>query len=271
MTSTTDAPEFSVRPASLLLFVLIAFGLSDFWSAVRPWFEGLPTGSSTVGFNLVLGAITWLCLHMEGSSPARLGSRASHLIAGITAVAAVVLLANLLGLLLAALLGTSSGVSHLWGERDIGAWIRSIVLQFLIVGLIEELAFRGYLQNWLIQRFGSESRAGIAAAILIGGLAFSLWHPALSDYFSGAWLEQLPMLGLLWFSGIGFGLIYYFSGNLYLAAGLHGLGNTWPFAFSMSNWSPLILGLFWTLMAGLYLAAIITCRRMDNGGRQATT
>lgn len=232
-------------------------------------FEGLPSGSSTVAFYVLMALVTWVSLRMEGVSIAELGSRPGYLLVGAVTVASLIVLANLVGLMIASLTGTPTGLDHLWGERNAGDWIRSIAIQFLFVGMIEELGFRGYLQNWFLRRFGTQRWWGVTGAILVSGLLFSLWHPAPSEYLSGAWLDQLPMLGLLWFSGIGFGIIYYFSGNLYLAAGLHGLGNTWPFAFVMGDWSPLALGIFWTFVAGLYLAAILVCRTLGDFDRQA--
>lgn len=139
-----------------------------------------------------------------------------------------------------------------------------MVLQLAIIALIEEIAFRGYLQNKLLalSRHRLGSAAAVTMAITISAALFALWHVPAWD-LTQPWTAHLPLLGMLFGTGVVFGVIYYLSGNLYLVAVLHALGNTWRFAFDMAGWPVWALVAFWTLAAVLYGAAVGVCLRLQ--------
>jgi membrane protease YdiL (CAAX protease family) len=85
----------------------------------------------------------------------------------------------------------------------------------LFTCVAEEALFRGLIQQYLVGKFGS--MAGITLAALLFGMA----------HFSGGLL-------LIFFSGLaglGYGLIFYWTGRLWFAIGVHFLFNFGHFIF----------------------------------------
>lgn len=101
---------------------------------------------------------------------------------------------------------------------------------YLFTGPIEELAFRGYLQNKLITLLNFDSiRARTASSIVLTAVIFSALHIPVRVLVDGAQLTGLVgSLVLLALSGMIFGTIYALTQNLYLVIFLHGIGNFWP-------------------------------------------
>lgn len=124
---------------------------------------------------------------------------------------------------------------------------------YLFVAPSEELAFRGYLQNKLIDLlWGAGDRLRTALGIVAAGVLFSLAH--VPRYLvDGAGLGVLgPALALLVFSGIGFGIVYELTRNLYVVIVLHAFGNWWPLFVEVGAWPhwPLISALYLLMVAG---------------------
>ena len=140
-----------------------------------------------------------------------------------------------------------------------------MVMQLTIVALVEEIGFRGYLQNKLLahSRHRLGARLAVTIAVILSAALFAVWHVPGWD-LTQPWSAHLPLLLLLLGTGIVFGLIYHLSGNLYLVTLLHALGNSWPFAFDMVGWPVWALAMFWTITATLYLAAVGLCLRLQD-------
>lgn len=131
-------------------------------------------------------------------------------------------------------------------EYSTGALVATGVAQYLFVGPVEELAFRGYLQNKLTTLFGGSVRLRTALAVTGAAVVFSLAHVPTLLLTDGAGLGQATgTLVLLALSGITFGAVYALTHNLVLAALLHGVGNFWPLvvdpgAGAWPNWAVII-------------------------------
>lgn len=133
-------------------------------------------------------------------------------------------------------------------EFSTGALVASGVAQYIFVGPVEELAFRGYLQNKLTTLFGSGSvRLRTALAVVGTAAVFSLTHIPTLVLADGAQPAQAGgTLVLLALSGITFGAVYALTHNLLLVAFLHGVGNFWPLvvdpgAGAWPNWGVIIV------------------------------
>lgn len=106
----------------------------------------------------------------------------------------------------------------------------SAVALYLFTGPVEELAFRGYLQNKVISNVtvGSPTVQTIIG-ILTAALAFALLHIPVylivREVSTGALIVTLVLLTA---TGIMYGTIYAATRNLYLVMFLHGIGNLWP-------------------------------------------
>lgn len=105
-----------------------------------------------------------------------------------------------------------------------------VVAQYVFVGPVEELAFRGYLQNKLIALFGEiDVRVRTALGILATGVVFALIHIPTLVLIRGLGVGAAAgSLALLAASGMTIGAVYALTRNLYLAMFLHGVGNFWP-------------------------------------------
>ncbi len=91
-----------------------------------------------------------------------------------------------------------------WGVNSI-----NMILLFLIVGITEELQFRGYvLQNL-------EEGLNMVPAVLLSAAIFAVMHSANPGALTG-----MPLLGLF-FAGIFFAYAYLRTRTLWLAIGLH--------------------------------------------------
>jgi membrane protease YdiL (CAAX protease family) len=126
------------------------------------------------------------------------------------------------------------------------------VVHYLFVGPAEELAFRGYLQNKLVALVGrGGNHARTALGIVAAGAVFSLAHvPA--HLFGGGNPAGLALLVL---SGIGFGIVYEATRNLYLVAFLHGFGNHWPLFVTPNAWPN------WAVIAAVYAVVVLAYRQ----------
>jgi membrane protease YdiL (CAAX protease family) len=133
--------------------------------------------------------------------------------------------------------------------------------QYVFVAPVEELAFRGYLQNRLVALFGG-SRLATAGGIVASGVAFSLVHVPVKLLIEGQPVGQLAgTFVLLALSGVLLGTVYALTRNLFLVTLLHGFGNLWPLAVDPGTgvWPN------WGVVLVLYLLLIVGYRRSVAG------
>ncbi|MFB6361232.1 MAG: lysostaphin resistance A-like protein [Halobacteriales archaeon] len=131
---------------------------------------------------------------------------------------------------------------------------------YLFTGPIEELAFRGYLQNKVITLLNFDSiRARTSTSIVVTAVVFSVLHIPVKVLVDGAQVAGLVgTLVLLALSGMIFGTIYALTQNLYLVIFLHGIGNFWPLMVDPGQgiWPNYLVLLL------IYLALIVVYRQV---------
>jgi len=106
----------------------------------------------------------------------------------------------------------------------------SALTNLVFTGAVEELAFRGYLQNKVVSMvdFGG-LRLQTASSIVLTAVLFSVLHIPVRVVVDGVRVSELTgTLVLLALSGVIFGTIYALTQNLWLVILLHGVGNFWP-------------------------------------------
>jgi membrane protease YdiL (CAAX protease family) len=115
-------------------------------------------------------------------------------------------------------------------DYSVTVLVASGVAQYVFVGPIEEIAFRGYLQNKVRDLLGRGSaRLHTVVAIVATAVVFSVLHVPTLVFVEGTPIRQaIGALVLLTLSGITFGAVYALTRNLLLVALLHGIGNLWP-------------------------------------------
>lgn len=97
----------------------------------------------------------------------------------------------------------------------ISNWIFEILLQFLLIGLPEEIVNRGYLLRRLKESWGT------LPALFVSSFLFGIVHLALGD---------LPRAIQAWLSGLVFGLAFLKTDSVYAPAIAHILLNLFGFA-----------------------------------------
>lgn len=141
---------------------------------------------------------------------------------------------------------------------SVSAIVAGGIAQYVFVGPVEEVAFRGYLQNKLTALLGRGSPRGrTAVAIVATAVGFALIHVPTLLVVEGSGIGgaagTLVMLAL---SGITFGTIYALTRNLYVVAFLHGIGNLWPLVVDpgAGSWPD------WGTIIGLYALIVVVYR-----------
>lgn len=139
-------------------------------------------------------------------------------------------------------------------------WLLFVLLNFLVIGLVEEVAFRGYFQSKMIALLGEDTRLQIALGILATSVLFGAPHTP-GALVSGAGLGgALTAATLPAITAVLFGVIYELTHNIYLVALFHGLGNIWPLVIDWPAWSGTALIGFWVAAACIYVGAIVGYR-----------
>ncbi len=102
--------------------------------------------------------------------------------------------------------------------------ILNIIKTIMIIGFFEEIAYRGYFQNSLL------NKCKPIYAILLASICFAGMHiPVLTMFQFGLDVNSLANFSYhirdfleIFFSGISLGIIYYYSKNIYIVSFQHG-------------------------------------------------
>ena len=102
------------------------------------------------------------------------------------------------------------------------AWdaVWNVFLPYLFYGFYQEVAYRGILQTELVRRWGPWR------GILVSN-AFYTFGPLHLAYFSSGGASALPMFTAIFSIGLLFGVLFWRSGNLWIVATMHAVGNSY--------------------------------------------
>jgi uncharacterized protein len=98
--------------------------------------------------------------------------------------------------------------------------IAKVFVPYLFFGFYQEVIYRGMLQSELVRRWGAV--IGILAANIL-----YTFGPLHSYYFASRSSLALPMFAGIFAIGLFFGIVFRRSGNLWIVAVLHGIGNAY--------------------------------------------
>lgn len=98
--------------------------------------------------------------------------------------------------------------------------IAKVFVPYLFFGFYQEVVYRGILQSELVRRCGAV--IGILAANIL-----YTFGPLHSYYFASRSSLALPMFAAIFAIGLFFGIVFRRSGNLWIVAVIHGLGNAY--------------------------------------------
>lgn len=219
----------------------------------------------------VIAGFVWILLRIDDVRLAELGLSRRHLVSALMVFSALWVGLNLLGIGLAELTDNQWAVSLIWYLPESAptvrkyaplpaTWLTLLLLNFLVIGLVEEIAFRGYFQSKMIALLGDDSRLHITLGIILTSIVFGALHtPAavVSGQSLGGILGSATLPAV---TAVLFGIFYELTHNVYFVALLHGLGNSWPLVVNWANWSGNALVAFWVGAACLYLVATLAYR-----------
>jgi membrane protease YdiL (CAAX protease family) len=98
--------------------------------------------------------------------------------------------------------------------------IANVFVPYLFFGFYQEVVYRGMLQSELVRRCGAV--IGILAANVL-----YTFGPLHSYYFASRSSLALPMFAAIFAIGLFFGIVFRRSGNLWIVAVIHGIGNAY--------------------------------------------
>lgn len=173
---------------NILLFGLIVFG----WGKLRPADVGLEWGKLAQGLSLT--ALLWL---------------ATQTVA-----------------LFISWISGAVRIDPMWSEHGVTPVLGALLAQLAGNAFFEEMSYRGfYLSQFYLKIKNASERQRITQAILSMLGLFILSHIP-NRIFKGYTLADMPLdFALLFAWGLFFTAIYLYSGNLFLAIGVHALVN----------------------------------------------
>jgi hypothetical protein len=157
----------------------------------------------------------------------------------------------------------------LWSTDGVGAVLGLLVAQLFGNALFEEVLYRAVLLDQLVLKL-RDRRRGFLLALVGSQAVFSLLHVP-NRIYQGFPLDALLVsLGMLFLMGLLFALVYHRTGNLFVAVGVHAVGN----APTMLVETP-VSGNFLAIVLAVVLVAVwpLLARfsgRPDRGNRPAT-
>jgi membrane protease YdiL (CAAX protease family) len=95
--------------------------------------------------------------------------------------------------------------------------IASVFVPYLFYGFYQEVVYRGMLQSELVRRWGA------LAGIVVANLLYT-FGPLHWNHFTPM---NVPMFASIFAIGLFFGMLFHRSGNLWIVAVIHGIGNAY--------------------------------------------
>lgn len=209
----------------------------------------------------LLGIGVWFLLRREGLRLRDIGLAPSLALPGIVAVGGLWLGLNAIGIGIATVTGIQSSIGY-HSEISFLLVVGVAIEQYLFVGILEELAFRGYLQNKLIAFLGSgRKHAHRAVGIVLTAVIFAAMHLPSRLFGNDLPLDVLAVsLTFVVVAGVVLGTVYELTRNVFFVGILHGTVNLWPLFVAPQTW-PNRLFLVWLGGGVVLLGMTVWCYR----------
>lgn len=256
---TAAEPTQTRSPTRALVALCLFTSLAAIWF-VSPWFpmqtlaalERASGGwlSVTLIASASIGLVQLAIIRLGGRQRwADIGWRRGLLGPALLATAGLWLVMQLATVLAAAWNGQPLVLRDAWAA-GLGLALGPLLAQLLGTALMEESVFRGYLWPQLVRRFsGSLSpRAARWSGLLASQALFGLLHVPIRIYGGASSGEVAGMVLMLFVIGLVFALIYAATGNLFVAVGVHALGNAPTLLFEPHGPAPTMVLLAATLL-----------------------
>jgi membrane protease YdiL (CAAX protease family) len=167
-------------------------------------------------------------LRLEGIRARDIGFSWPHARSGTVWFVAIIIALNVLLLLVAVVTGGQLS----WSYTDLTPVLIIVyaLINWVFVGIAEELVARAYMQNKLIALLGGgQRRFSKGLAIVVAAVLFALWHVPQRLLVAELDVSQIPLnLLLLLVAGLVFGVLYESTRNVVFVGLLHGAYNFAP-------------------------------------------
>jgi membrane protease YdiL (CAAX protease family) len=267
--SSSWPPRFTDGIGVVSVFLLTFVLITVLTNVAQSWVLGddparIPTLLSQIPVFGLTGAIALVALRAEDVCLRDIGVSWKQARIASVVVGGVVITVNVVVLGVAMLAGTelSVGVYPQYIRRldaTTALLFVGAVTNNLFVGPVEELVFRGYLQNKVLDVIdGRRSWLRTGLGILMTAVLFAVVHlPNLLLDEGTALTQALGGLVLLMTTAVLFGFVYELTENLVLVALVHGIGNWWPLVVDPGPgvWPNYVV------LLGLYTVMIVLYRR----------
>jgi CAAX protease family protein len=105
-------------------------------------------------------------------------------------------------------------------QPSVVATVWSAFVPYLFFGFYQEVVYRGILQSEFVRRWG-------AVAGILSANVFYTFGPLHWYYFAAHGSLAVPMFAGIFAIGLFFGVLFWRSGNLWIVAVIHGIGNAY--------------------------------------------
>ncbi|HEU5293431.1 MAG TPA: CPBP family intramembrane glutamic endopeptidase [Burkholderiaceae bacterium] len=105
-------------------------------------------------------------------------------------------------------------------QAGLASSLANVVVPYLLFGFYQELVYRAMVQTEAVCRWGS------LAGVLVANLLYT-FGPLHWDYFASPASLAVPMFASIFAIGLFFGVLYRRSGNLWIVAAFHAIGNAY--------------------------------------------
>lgn len=204
-------------------------------------------------------------LRLEGVSLARIGLAPTLLVPGATIIGGYFLFLNAAAITIAIASGNPETVGYQWTVPPAEA-VFVFAFMFVVAGIVEEVVFRGYLQNRVVALWRGDPRVRVAVGLVVASALFSAYHvPRVLTDGAPNGMTSSGYLLLLFVNGLGFGLLYEFTQNLYVPITVHAAGNMPGTAgilfFHLGGWPSWAVALYVVFYLGLVILVVLAYRR----------
>jgi len=220
----------------LLLVIIFVFYRFDLFKPISDLTFGV-VNETLVATLILMAIVVWGAIIRKGTQEWNtIGINNTDVKVGGVITGVIWVAVNLVELFIGLMVNGKIIFNSIWAEKGVTVVIGYLIAQILGVAIQEELLFRGYLFPQLTTKARSKwpenTTLVVFVAIMAANILFSLMHVPIQLYYAYDILTILWNLFILLGLGVFFTLTYVLTENLWIAIGVHALGNTPTLIFS---------------------------------------
>lgn len=213
----------------LLLAIIFVFYQVNLFKPINEFSLGL-INETLIATLILLIIVVWLGINVYGNQEWKnIGVNITDFKIGYIVTFLIWIVVNLLEFLIGLLINGTIILNPLWKKYGFTVMLGSFIAQIFGVAIQEELLFRRYLFPQLTKKMSNKwpnnPTLAIFLGIILANTMFSLMHLPIRIYSGNDFLSILWNLFILLGLGVFFTLVYLLTENIWIAIGVHALGN----------------------------------------------